>query len=102
MFSMSKPVVHNGTKDEGGPLEAGNLVLISSHRKLLRSKAVVLRRGKIGTMIPPGKLDRVSTDVGIAVQHYINYFVCSRSININTESEHRFSGFGPHTGHYPA
>ena len=28
--------------DEGGPFEFGNQVLISSHRKLLRSKAVVV------------------------------------------------------------
>jgi hypothetical protein len=28
-------------RDEGGPFEFGNQVLITSHRKLLRSKAVV-------------------------------------------------------------
>jgi hypothetical protein len=40
------PVVPNGkrncTRDEGGPFGVGNQVLISSHRKLLRSKAVVV------------------------------------------------------------
>jgi hypothetical protein len=30
------------TRDEGGPFEVGNQVLISNHRKLLWSKAVVV------------------------------------------------------------
>jgi hypothetical protein len=34
--------VHNCTRDEGGPFEVGNQVLISSHRKLLSSKAMVV------------------------------------------------------------
>ena len=34
--------VRNCTRDEGGPFEVGNQVLISSHRKLLWSKAVVV------------------------------------------------------------
>src|SRR6267378_7991596 len=34
--------VRNCTRDEGGPFEVGNQVLISSHRKLLSSKAMVL------------------------------------------------------------
>jgi len=29
-------------RDEGGPFEAGSQVQVSSHRKLLRSKAVVV------------------------------------------------------------
>jgi hypothetical protein len=32
----------NCTRDEGGPFEIGNQVLISSHRKLLWSKATVV------------------------------------------------------------
>jgi hypothetical protein len=32
----------NCTRDEGGPFEFGNQVLISSHRKLLSSKAMVV------------------------------------------------------------
>jgi hypothetical protein len=32
----------NCTRDEGGPLEFGNQVLISSHRKLLSLKATVV------------------------------------------------------------
>jgi hypothetical protein len=32
----------NFTRDEGGPFEVGNQVLISSHRKLLSSKAMVV------------------------------------------------------------
>jgi hypothetical protein len=32
--------VRNCTRDEGGPFEVGNQVLISSHRKLLSSKAM--------------------------------------------------------------
>jgi hypothetical protein len=34
--------VRNCTKDEGRPFEVGNQVLISSHRKLLSSKAMVV------------------------------------------------------------
>ena len=41
--SMAGPNgLRNCMKDEGGPLGFGNQVLISSHRKLLRSKAVVV------------------------------------------------------------
>jgi hypothetical protein len=32
----------NCTRDEGGPFEVGNQVLISNHRKLLWSKAMVV------------------------------------------------------------
>jgi hypothetical protein len=35
-------VICNCTRDEGGPFEVGNQVLISSHRKLLSSKAMVV------------------------------------------------------------
>src|SRR6516165_5518850 len=35
-------VLRNCTRDEGGPFEVGNQVLISSHRKLLLSKAMVV------------------------------------------------------------
>jgi hypothetical protein len=34
--------VRNCTRDEGGPFEVGNQVLISSHRELLLSKAMVV------------------------------------------------------------
>jgi hypothetical protein len=34
--------VRNCTRDEGGPFEVGNQALISSHRKLLSSKAMVV------------------------------------------------------------
>jgi len=34
--------LRNCTRDEGGPFEFGNQVLISSHRKLLWSKAPVV------------------------------------------------------------
>jgi hypothetical protein len=34
--------LRNCTRDEGGPFEVGNQVLISSHRKLLWSKAAVV------------------------------------------------------------
>ena len=34
--------MRNCTRDEGGPFGFGNQVLISSHCKLLRSKAVVV------------------------------------------------------------
>jgi hypothetical protein len=34
--------MRNCTRDEGGPFEVGNQVLISSRRKLLSSKAMVV------------------------------------------------------------
>jgi hypothetical protein len=34
--------LRNSTRDEGGPFGFGNQVLISSHRKLLSSKAMVV------------------------------------------------------------
>jgi len=34
--------MRNCTRDEGRPFEVGNQVLISSHRKLLRSKSTVV------------------------------------------------------------
>ena len=34
--------IRNCTRDEGGPFEVGNQVLISSRRKLLSSKAMVV------------------------------------------------------------
>jgi len=34
--------MRNCTRDEGGPFEVDNQVLISSHRKLLSSKAMVV------------------------------------------------------------
>src|SRR5262245_26040757 len=40
--SPGVPAVHNGTRDEGGPFVLGNQVPISSHRKLLWSKAMVV------------------------------------------------------------
>jgi hypothetical protein len=40
--SPNQTVVCNCTRDEGGPFEVGNQVLISSHRKLLSSKAMVV------------------------------------------------------------
>jgi hypothetical protein len=34
--------MRNCTRDEGGPFEAGIWVLVSSHRKLLSSRAMVV------------------------------------------------------------
>jgi hypothetical protein len=45
LVSRVSPVhtaLRNCTSDEGGPFEVGNQVLISSHRKLLWSKATVV------------------------------------------------------------
>jgi hypothetical protein len=40
--SPVQTAMRNFTRDEGGPFEVGNQVLISSHRKLLSSKAMVV------------------------------------------------------------
>ena len=48
--------MRNCTRDEGGPFEVGNQVLISSHRKLLSAKAMVVRKRR--DKIPSGKVER--------------------------------------------
>ena len=50
--------VRNCTRDEGGPFEVGNQALISSHRKLLSSKAMVVTMRKRRDKIPAGKVER--------------------------------------------
>src|SRR6516164_10305742 len=45
LVSRASPVqtaVRNCTRDEGGPFEAGSQVQVSSHRKLLSSRAMVV------------------------------------------------------------
>jgi hypothetical protein len=62
LVSRVSPVhtaVCNCTRDEGGPFEVCNQVLISSHRKLLSSKAMVVNVAeKSGHMISAGKVER--------------------------------------------
>jgi hypothetical protein len=50
--------MRNCTRDEGGPFEIGNQVLISSHRKLLSSKAMVVSVAENRNEIPAGKIER--------------------------------------------
>jgi hypothetical protein len=50
--------MRNCTRDEGGPFEIGNQVLISSHRKLLWSKAIVVSVAENRNEIPAGKIER--------------------------------------------
>ena len=51
--------MRNCMRDEGGPFGVGNQVLISSHRKLLRSKAVVVSVAvKLGPKVQDGKIER--------------------------------------------
>jgi hypothetical protein len=40
--TVMSTTVRNCTRDEGGPFEAGSQVLVSSHRKLLSSTAMVV------------------------------------------------------------
>ena len=48
--------MHSYTRDEGGPFGFGNQVLISSHRKLLSSKATVVNVAE--TSVPAGMVER--------------------------------------------
>jgi hypothetical protein len=50
--------VRNCTRDEGGPFEVGNQVLISSRQKLLSSKAMVVNVAEKSGLIPAGKVER--------------------------------------------
>ncbi len=50
--------MRNCTRDEGGPFEIGNQVLISSHRKLLWSKAMVVSVVENRNEIPAGEIER--------------------------------------------
>ena len=63
--------MRNCTRDEGRSFEVGNQVLISSHRKLLSSKAMVVNvaesRNKISAgMIERGERKRTADDVSKA------------------------------------
>jgi hypothetical protein len=46
----------NCTRDEGGPFAIGNQVLISIHRKLLSSKAMVVNVSESRDEIPAGRI----------------------------------------------
>ena len=50
--------MRNCTRDEGRPFEVGNQVLISSHRKLLWSKAMVVNVAESRNKIPAGMIER--------------------------------------------
>jgi hypothetical protein len=50
--------MRNCTRDEGGPFEFGNQVLISNHRKLLWSKATVVNVAEIRNKISIGVIER--------------------------------------------
>jgi hypothetical protein len=54
--------VRNSTRDEGGPFEVGNQVLISSHRKLLSSKPMVVSVARISRGFVENGLQRIETD----------------------------------------
>ena len=50
--------MRNCTRDEGGPFEIGDQALISSHRELLSSKAMVVSVAETAGQIPSGKVER--------------------------------------------
>jgi hypothetical protein len=50
--------LRNCTRDEGRSFEVGNQVLISSHRKLLLSKAMVANVAEKSVKIPTGTVER--------------------------------------------
>jgi hypothetical protein len=56
--SPVQTALRNCTRDEGRPFEVGNQVLISSHRKLLLSKAMVVSVAERRDKIPAGKVER--------------------------------------------
>ena len=61
LVSRVSPVqtaMRNCTRDEGRSFEVGNQVLISSHRKLLLSKAMVVSVAETPGQIPAGKVER--------------------------------------------
>jgi len=50
--------MRNCTRDEGGPFEVGNQVLISSHRRLLSSKAMVVSVAETAGQYPVRQVER--------------------------------------------
>jgi hypothetical protein len=50
--------MRNCTRDEGGPFEVGNQVLISSHRKPLSSEAMVVNVAETRDTILAGTVER--------------------------------------------
>src|SRR5262250_592774 len=55
--------VRNCTRDEGGPFEAGSQVQVSSHRKLLSSRAMVVLLPERKRQFSQPPLDPVCLDV---------------------------------------
>src|ERR1039458_5467831 len=70
LVSRVSPVhtaVCNCTRDEGGPFEVGNQLLISSHRKLLWSKSHGGERcGKSRNKNPAGMIERGERKVSLS------------------------------------
>ena len=63
--------MRNCTRDEGRPFEFGNQVLISSHRKLLSSKAAVVNVAEkleqdLGRQVERGERKRTAAEVSKA------------------------------------
>ena len=61
LVSRASPVhtaMRNCTRDEGGPFGFGNQVPISSHRKLLSPKAMVVNVAETSDKIPAGTVER--------------------------------------------
>jgi len=50
--------MRNCTRDEGGPFETGGQVPVSSHRKLLSSKAMVVSVAEKPEITPAGTVER--------------------------------------------
>src|ERR1700731_4374382 len=63
LVSRGSPVqtaMRNCTRDEGRSFEFGNQVLISSHRELLLSKAMVVAESEMGNRLLRPKLQRAT------------------------------------------
>ena len=62
----------NCTRDEGGPFEFGDQGRISSHRKLLRAKAVVVSVAKRRDKISAGTVERSERKSGPPISYSIS------------------------------
>ena len=67
-----RAAVRNCTRDEGGPFGFGDQEPISSHRKLLRAKAVVVSVAKRRDKISAGTVERSERKSGPPISYSIS------------------------------
>jgi hypothetical protein len=74
--SPVQTATRNCTRDEGRPFEVGNQVLISSHRELLSSKAMVVNVAEKSSFETPSLSPRSSQVFSNSVRFFLHHRQC--------------------------